>query len=251
MVAIFVYFKGIIHIRMPFYKNERFGCLKMLNYLEYLNSPIKITTFLVGVFLFIQIVGELLEFKGKVVPEFIKVRKYFKRKKMEIQALSQMIVLLDEHNQMAKTITDVYRVLNELDKHYSKDNIAMRDGWMREVNEHISSSEKIREKQDSLMRELSNKLDKNNADTLALLIDNKRNAIINFASHVVDDKCMVTREQFKRVFKLYEEYEDIIETNGLTNGEVDIAYRIITEAYENHLKNHTFVEDIRGYDMNL
>lgn len=223
----------------------------MLNYLEYLNSPIKITTFLVGVFLIIQIIGELLEFKGKVVPEFIKVRKYIKRKKAERQALSQVAVLLDEHNQMKQTIVDVYRVLNELDKHYSKDNIAMRDGWMREVNEHISNSEKIREKQDSLMLELSNKLDKNNADTLALLIDNKRNTIINFASHVVDDKCMVTREQFKRVFKLYEEYEEIIETNGLTNGEVDIAYRIITEAYENHLKHHTFVEDIRGYDMNL
>lgn len=223
----------------------------MLNYLEYLNSPIKVTTFLVGVFLVIQIVGEILEFKGKVVPEFIKLRKYFARKKKERQALSQMTVLLDEHNQMAKTLVEVNRVLAEIDKHYSKDNIAMRDGWMKEVNEHIANSEKKRFEQDFLMRELSEKLDKNNADTLALLIDNKRNAIINFASYVVDDKCLVTREQFKRIFKIHEEYEDIIDKNGLTNGEVDIAYRIITEAYENHLKNHTFVEDIRGYDMSL
>lgn len=223
----------------------------MLNYLEYLNSPIKVTTFLVGVFLVIQIVGEILEFKGKVVPEFIKIRKYFARKKKERQALSQMTVLLDEHNQMAKTLVEVNRILAEIDKHYSKDNIAMRDGWMKEVNEHISSSEKKREEQDSLIRELSEKLDRNNADTLSILIDNKRNTIINFASYVVDDKCSVTREQFKRIFKLYEEYEDIIEKNGLTNGEVDIAYRIITEEYEKHLKNHTFVEDIRGYDMSL
>ena len=223
----------------------------MLNYLEYLNTPTKIVTFLVGVFLCIQIIGEILEFKGKVVPEFIKVRKYFVRKRKERQALSQMTVLLDEHSQMAKTLSEVNRVLAEIDKHYSKDNIAMRDSWMKEVNEHITNSDKIRAEQDALMRELSKKLDKNNADTLALLIDNKRNTIINFASYVVDDKCSVTREQFKRVFKLYEEYEDIIEKNGLTNGEVDIAYRIITEAYENHLKNHTFVEDIRGYDMGL
>ena len=223
----------------------------MLNYLEYLNSPIKVTTFLVGVFLVIQIVGEILEFKGKVVPEFIKIRKYFARKKKERQALSQMTVLLDEHNQMAKTLKEVNRVLAEIDKHYSKDNISMRDGWMKEVNDHISSSEKKREEQDSLIRELSEKLDRNNADTLSILIDNKRNTIINFASYVVYDKCSVTREQFKRIFKLYEEYEDIIEKNGLTNGEVDIAYRIITEEYEKHLKNHTFVEDIRGYDMSL
>lgn len=223
----------------------------MLNYLEYLNSPIKVTTFLVGVFLVIQIIGEILEFKGKVVPEFIKIRKYFARKKKERQALSQMTILLDEHNQMAQTIKEVNRVLADIDKHYSKDNIAMRDGWMKEVNEHIVNSEKKRSEQDALMRELSEKLDRNNADTLAILIDNKRNTIIDFASYVVDDKCSVTREQFNRIFKLYKEYEEIIDQNGMTNGEVDIAYRIITEAYENHLKNHTFVENIRGYDMSL
>lgn len=223
----------------------------MLNYLEYLNSPIKVTTFLVGVFLAIQIIGEILEFKGKVVPEFIKIRKYFARKKKERQALSQMTILLDEHSQMAQTIKEVNRVLADIDKHYSKDNIAMRDGWMKEVNEHIVNSEKKRSEQDALMRELSEKLDRNNADTLAILIDNKRNTIIDFASYVVDDKCSVTREQFNRIFKLYKEYEEIIDQNGMTNGEVDIAYRIITEAYENHLKNHTFVENIRGYDMSL
>lgn len=61
---------------------------------------------------------------------------------------------------------------------------------------------------------------------------------------------MVTREQFNRVFKLYAEYEEIIEANGLTNGEVDIAYRIIKESYETHMRNHTFVEDALGYDVN-
>ena len=60
---------------------------------------------------------------------------------------------------------------------------------------------------------------------------------------------MVTREQFKRAFKIYAEYEDIIKDNGFTNGEVDIAIRIIREAYENHLRNHTFVEDVRGYTV--
>ena len=219
----------------------------MLNYLEYLNTPTGIVTFLVGIFLFIQIIGELLEFKGKVVPEAIKIRKYFARKKRERQALSKMTVLLDEHQQMAQTITEVHRLLNDIDKHYSADNIAMRDGWMKEVNEHIAESEERRKKQDELMKALNDKLDKNNADTLSLLIDSKRNAIIEFASKVIDENFPVTKEQFHRIFKIYEEYEDIIENNGLTNGEVDIAIRIIKEAYENHMRNHSFVEDIRGY----
>lgn len=223
----------------------------MLNYLEYLNSPIGVTTLLVGVFLIIQIIGEVLEFKGKVVPEFIKIRKYFVRKKRERQASSQMMVLLDEHNQMDKTLVEVNRVLAEINEHYSKDNIAIRDGWMQEVNNHMSESDERRKKQDELMSALNDKLDKNNADTLSLLIEHKRSTIINFASKVIDERYPVTKEQFNRIFKTYIEYEEIIEHNDLTNGEIDIAYRIITEAYENHMRNHSFVEDVRGYNINL
>ena len=221
----------------------------MINYIEYLNIPTKIALILVGLFFVLQLIGELLEFKGKVVPEFIKIRKYFIRKKRERLALSKMTVLLEEHEEMAKTISEVKRLLTDIDKHYSKDNIAMRDGWMKEVNEHIASSEQRKKEQDSLMRELSEKLDKNNADTLSILIENKRSSIIDFASKVIDDKFPVTREQFNRVFKIHREYEEIIEENGLTNGEVDIAIRIIREAYENHLKHHAFIEDVRGYDI--
>lgn len=235
---------------MPFYYMKG-SVLEMLNYLEYLNTPTRIVTVLVGVFLCIQIIGELLEFKGKVVPEFLKIRKYFARKKKERQALSKMTVLLDEHQQMAQTLTEVNRLLNDIDKHYSADNIAIRDGWMKEVNQHIVESEERRKKQDELMSALNDKLDKNNADTLSLLIDSKRNAIIDFASKVIDENFPVTREQFHRIFKIYEEYEDIIKNNGLTNGEVDIAIRIIREAYEKHMRNHSFVEDVRGYDMKL
>lgn len=221
----------------------------MINYIEYLDTPQEVATALV-VFLFVsQLIGEILEFKGKVVPEFLKIRKYFKRKKNERIALSKMTDLLDEHEQLANTIKNVNRLLADIDKHYSKDNIAMRDGWMKEVNEHIADSENRRKKQESLMKELSNKLDKNNDITLSILIENKRNSIIAFASKVIDETYPVTKEQFNRILKIYEEYEEIIEENGLTNGEVDIAIRIIRESYEKHLKHHNFIEDVRGYNI--
>ena len=92
-------------------------------------------------------------------------------------------------------------------------------------------------------------LTRNTEDTQAILIDNKRNEIINFAALVIDENRPVTREQFNRVFKLHREYEEIIEKYGLVNGEVDIAIRIIKEAYETHLRNGTFIEDIRGYTI--
>lgn len=218
--------------------------LEMINYLEYLNMPTVVGMSIVAIFLFMQIIGEFLEFTGKVVPEVMKIRKYFARKKKEHEVLSQLPMIFEEFRKVPKTLQDVQELLNSVDKHYNTDNIAKRDEWIKTVNYKLGSYDK-------LVQELNTKLDKNNEDTLELLIENKRNTIINFASYVINEKTPVTREQFNRVFKIYSEYEDIIDKNEKTNGEVDIAFRIIQEAYECHMRNHTFVEDIRGYDIKL
>lgn len=222
----------------------------MHNYIEFFDSmPVSVVVGLMILFGLLQGIGEILEFKGKVVPEIMKIRKYFKRKKEERIALSKMTELANEYPQMAETISEVKRLLADFDRHYSNDNIAMRDKWMKEVNEHIANSDERRKEQDALMRELNEKLDKNNDVTLSILIENKRSAIIDFASKVIDDTYPVTREQFNRAFKTYREYEDIIEEHELTNGEVDIAIHIIQESYEQHMKKHTFIEDVRGYNV--
>ena len=203
----------------------------MLNYIEYLKVPTNITVVIISIILITQFIGELLEFKGKVVPEIFKMRKYFARQKQEHKTLKEIPEFLKE----------VKETLNDFNSHYSKDNISKRDNWIEKVNLKLDQNDKY-------IKELDKKIDKNNADTLSLLIDSKRNTIINFASFVIDENNPVTREQFNRVFKLYEEYEDIIAKNNMTNGEVDIAYRINKESYENHMRNHTFIENLRGYD---
>ena len=202
----------------------------MIDYIEYLYLPTKIAIAIVALFLIMQIVGEFLEFKGKVVPEFVKIRKRFARKRREREIMQEVPVLLAE----------VKKTISEFSAHYGADNIRMRDEWIKGVNSKL-------EQNDKWIQELDKKLDKNNQDTLSLLIDSKRNSIISFASLVIDENTPVTREQFNRIFKLYEEYESIISANGLTNGEVDIAFRIIKDSYENHMRNRSFVEDIRGY----
>lgn len=203
----------------------------MLNYIEYLKMPTNVAIVIISAIFVTQLIGELLEFKGKVVPEIFKMRKYFARKKQEHKTLKEIPEFLKE----------VKETLNDFNSHYSKDNISKRDNWIEKVNLKLDQNDKY-------IKELDKKIDKNNADTLSLLIDSKRNTIINFASFVIDENNPVTREQFNRVFKLYEEYEDIIAKNNMTNGEVDIAYRIIKESYENHMRNHTFIENLRGYD---
>lgn len=214
----------------------------MVNYIQYLNLPAKIGICIVALFLVIQIVGEILEFKGKIVPEFFKIRKYFARKKQEREAINKITDILKDVVEFPETLKKVQMLLNDVGQHYSADNITKRNQWIDSVNHKLETTDKW-------MKELDKKLDKTNEVALSLLIDNKRDTIINFASHVIDEKNSVTKEQFNRIFKLYEEYEEIIKENNLTNGEVDIAYRIITESYESHMRNHTFVEDICGYDF--
>lgn len=204
----------------------------MIEYIEYLNVPTKVALSIVALFLITQVVGELMEVQGKVVPEFVKIRKYFSRKKQEREILRQV----------PETLREVQQSLNEFKSHYDTDNIRMRDNWIKSVNESLKENDKW-------IKEFDKKLDKNNADTLSLLIENKRNTVIAFASKVVDENSSVTREEFTRVFKLYKEYEDIIKDNNLTNGEIDIAYHIIMDAYETYMKNHSFVEDVRGYNI--
>ena len=203
----------------------------MLDYLEYLNVPTKVALAMGVVFFCVQLIGGFLDMKGKVVPEYLNIKAYFSRKKREREVL----------HQMPSALENVKQTLDNFNQHYSSDNIGKRDEWIEKVNRCL-------EENDRCIKELNRKLDRNNEDTLTLLIESKRSTIISFASKVIDRDSKVTKEQFNRIFRLYKEYEDIITQNKLTNGEVDIAYRIITESYEEHMRDHTFVEDVLGYN---
>lgn len=221
----------------------------MIQYIEYLGLPGWIAVGLVGLFLASQVTGELLELKGKVVPETLKLRKRFARRRKEKENMRKMAALYPSLQKVPETLDAVEKLLANVDAHYSHDNITMRDTWMADVNRRLETAETVRDETKKCINSLAEMLDKNNADTLSLLIDSKRNTIINFADLVIDESKPVTREQFHRIFKLYEEYEGIIEKNNMTNGEVDIAIRIARESYEKHVRNHSFVEDVRGYNI--
>lgn len=202
----------------------------MLNYFQYLNMPTKVGVVIISMFVIMQIIGELLEFKGKVVPEFLKIRKYFNRKKQE-------------KNQIKETLQLVQALLNDVNKHYSSDNITKRNDWMKWVNDRA----KVYDDSVAELTALKDTLAANNELTLDLYINVNRNRIIDFASKIVNENIAVSREEFNRIFRTYNDYEDVLKKYNKTNGEVDVAIRIIQESYANHMKNHTFVEDARGY----
>lgn len=207
----------------------------MINFVEYLNVPARIAIFIVGTFFVLQIIGELLEFRGKIVPEFIKIRKYFARKKKE-------------KTEAAQTLKDVKNLLNDVNVHYSADNISKRNSWMSWVNGRAEVYDEAIDKLRDTLTEVTQALKDNTRMTEEMFVQSSRDRIIDFANKAGNENAVVSREEFNRIFKIHKKYEDFLEERNMTNGEVDIAYRIIKESYERHMRNHNFVEDIRGYN---
>lgn len=206
----------------------------MLNYIEYLGIPLQIALILAAIFFVIQVIGEFLEFKGKVVPECLKIRKYFARRKKE-------------KAETAQTLKEVKQLLNEVNGHYSADNIAMRNEWMQGIDERLKAYDDSIVEISKNLSDVTQALKDNTKLTEEMFIQSSRDRIIDFATKTSNENVMVSREEFNRIFKVYAKYEKFLEEHEMTNGEIDIAYQIIKESYEQHLLNHTFIEDIRGY----
>ena len=199
----------------------------MINFVEYLQLPAQIAVGVIAVVFVMNIIGEILEFKGKIVPEFMKIRKYFSRKK-------------HEKTETAQTLKEVKQLLGDVNAHYSVDNISKRDSWMQWVNDRADVY-------DTSIVEIKNQLSGVTEVLEELFIQNSRDRIIDFATKVTDGKNLVSREEFNRIFKVHDKYETFLEERKLTNGEVDIAILVIKESYAQHMKEHTFLEDVRGY----
>lgn len=206
----------------------------MIGYLEYLNVPTKLCLVVIGCFVVMQVIGEILEFKGKAVPEFLKVRKFFSRRRKE-------------KREIAQTLTEVKQLLSDVNAHYSEDNITKRDNWMCWVNERAEVYDESITKISDNISDVTKALKDNTRLTEEMFVQNSRDRIIDFATKVADEKVPVSREEFNRIFKVHDKYEKFLEERGMTNGEIDIAHRIIRESYEKHMRNHSFIEDVRGY----
>lgn len=207
----------------------------MLGYIEYLGLPAALAGIIVGIILVANLVGELLELKGKVVPEFMKLRKYFKRK-------------MEEKKENAETLKAVKQLLADVNTHYSADNISKRDAWMNWVNARADVYDNsILEIKDNLSK-VTSALQDSSKLTEELFVQSSRDRIIDFGTLVADGEKVVSREQFHRIFKVHEDYEKFLQKRGLKNGETDIAMRVINESYATHMREHTFLEDVRGYD---
>ena len=203
---------------------------EQVNALTYLGIPMIVIACALALLFVLNIIGSICDFYGKVWPEIINFRARRRKKK-------------EEKEKQSNLLKDVQTTLEEMKSHYSPEKLAERDAWMQWVNQRAdvydASVKELAKFKDAL--EVTKEL------TLDLYININRNRIIDFAGKVINEDVPVSREEFNRVFKIYGEYEDILEKYGKTNGEVEVSIRIIREAYETHMRNHTFIEDSRGY----
>lgn len=206
----------------------------LIKAIEFLGLPTTIAISLVFLFLFMQVIGEVMEFKGKIAPEFLKIRKYFKRKK-------------DEKDEAVKTQEKIKNLLEDVNAHYSADNIAKRDSWMQWVNCRANTYDDFIKEMSEKFASVTEALKENTRMTEDMFVENSRDRIIDFAEKVADPKYIVSHEQFRRIFRVYNDYEAWLEEHERTNGEVDMNYKIIQDAYAYRVSHHSFAEDMNQY----
>jgi Mg2+ and Co2+ transporter CorA len=188
--------------------------------IEILGIPMTVVIVLVGILLDLNIIGEILSFKGKIVPEFINIRRYFKRKKEEKETTKQMI-------------QECKRALLEFNSHYSPENIAKRNNWMHDVDDSVKSN-------DELIQKLDGKMDKllETNETLTTQLEQvKSNVLENEADRLRSElfdcgnrcrrRIRLHPEEMDHIRDVYRKYSEVLHKNG--PGEKE--FNFITDYY--------------------
>ena len=115
--------------------------------IEFLGVPGWVAIAIVGILLVIQIIGCILDFKGKVVPEIINIRGHLRRKREEKEEAER------KAKETAETLAEVKQLLSDVNAHYNKDNITTRNDWMKSVDKSVGDNDK-------LIQALDGKIDK-------------------------------------------------------------------------------------------
>lgn len=214
----------------------------LLESVDILGIPTIVTIILVGIYF-------LIDLKTKIFPEVISLKRYYEKKQEQKKQIQNernehKKMLLDLQRSFVDMQSSVKSSIAEMQEHYSPEKIAARDAWMAWVNKRADIYDDALEK----LILLQEKLNENNEITLDLYINANRNRILDFARLAADDSALVSTEEFNRIYKINREYHNILEKYNKENGEVDTAMKIINEAYDYRVRNHSFIEDIRGYN---
>ena len=199
----------------------------LLKGIEFLGIPTTVAIILVGLLLITQIIGEVSELLGKTVPEILKIRKYFARKKQEKKEAEE------KAKETMKTLAEVKQLLSDVNSHYSKDNITKRNNWMNEVDKSVRDNDK-------LIKALDGKIDKlleTNENLKDQLIQVRGNVLENEADRLRSElfdcgnRCRrhirLHPEEMEHIRVVFNKYSKVLHQNG--PGEAE--FKFITDYY--------------------
>lgn len=198
-----------------------------------------------------QLIGQIIEWCGKTSPVFLKVFKWLWQKHKE---------KIQKREAAEQTVVDVRTLLDNVNQHYSEDNIKKRDGWMQSVNTDLTwmheravvydaSIERLTTEMNNMSTTLVaaseqlEKLRKQNEEDHAQRI---RNKIIEFAGKISRPDYQATKDEFNYIFRIYDEYEEYIKAHRITNDQINTCIEVIREEYSDYLRNNRFLEAKRS-----
>lgn len=203
--------------------------------IEFLGVPAWVAIAIVGILLAIEIIGCILDFKGKVVPEIINIRGHLRRKREEKEATER------KAKETAETLAEVKQLLSDVNSHYSKDNISKRNSWMNGVDKSITDNDK-------LIQALDGKIDKlleTNENLKDQLVQVKSNVLENEADRLRSElfdcgnRCRrnirLHPEEMEHMRVVFNKYSNVLHQNG--PGEAE--FKFITDYY-NHQSFPTY-----------
>ena len=204
-----------------------------------LGVPGSIAVVIVVIFAVLQLIGEFIEAIGKVSPAVLNVRKWITRKHQKRK---------EQEEKMLATLEEVRGLLDDVNLHYSQDNITQRDEWIQWVNAKADYyDQKVAElvEMRGSLSAIALTLAENTKTTDEMFKESCRDRIINFASKVTNPLTLVSHEEFRRIFKVYDAYEAFLEAHNEPNGEVETNYALIRESYAERVKSNNFIENMR------
>lgn len=97
----------------------------------------------------------------------------------------------------------------------------------------------------NLINSLQKKIDENE---LRKQVDGLRTTIISFATSLGNPQFRPSLDHYNNIFAKIEEYEEVLEKNGLENGQTTVSVKIIKRHYEQALERGDFL--VRADDIN-
>lgn len=152
--------------------------------------------------------------------------------------LGELFGLIDRHSGIATIVIILVLSLVEVSKIKINPWSTLFSWLGNAINKNVLKQLKSNEEEITSIKQditdIRNRMDSDKIDSIRL-------EILNFATSCKKNE-KHTEKQFKRIFELHQDYDNMIEAKGLENGVMEIEYAYIVRVYNKCLDNQSFLE---------